>query len=124
MKLIRDNYVITSGKADIFLENYNKSLKYFVLNDDVKVTETMQTPTGVVIRKSFSERLEGFGREQKMILSGAPRVEQGNDALKGYRITIRENVDLIEVDDSMSDMHVKKRDKDKKKKKEEAETEE
>lgn len=111
VRMTRDNYLITSGKADIFLENYNKSLKYFVLNDDVKVTETMTTPKGVTYRKAFSERLEGFGREEKMILSGAPRVEQGKDVIKGYRITIRENVDLIEIDDSMSDMEIKKKEK-------------
>jgi lipopolysaccharide export system protein LptA len=60
------------------------------------------------VRRAYSERLEGFGQEQKMILSGAPRVEQGEDVIKGYRITIRQNIDLIEVDDSMSDMQIKK----------------
>lgn len=105
----RDSYDITAGKADMYLENYNKSLKYFVLNDDVKVTEILQTPEGVQTRRAFAERLEGFGREQKMVLSGAPRVEMNKDVIKGYRITIRENVDLIEVDDAMSDVQVKKK---------------
>jgi LPS export ABC transporter protein LptC len=113
VQMRRDGYHITAGKADMYLENYNKSLKYFVLNDDVKLTEKLQTPEGVQERKAFSERLEGFGREQKMILSGAPRVEMGRDVIKGYRITIRENVDLIEVDDAMSDVQVK-REKEKK----------
>ncbi len=106
----RDNYRITAGKADIYLENFNKSLKYFVLNDDVKMTETLNNPqTGLTERKAFAERLEGFGREEKMVLSGAPRVEQGTDVIKGYRITVRENTDLIEVDDAMSDVQVKKK---------------
>jgi lipopolysaccharide export system protein LptA len=109
VRMKRDSYDITSGKADIHLENYNKSLKYFVLNDDVKVTEKLQTNEGVQERKAFAERLEGFGREQKMVLSGAPRVEMGKDVIKGYRITIRENVDLIEVDDAMSDVQVKRK---------------
>lgn len=107
--LHRDTYDITAGKADIYLENYNKSLKYFILNDDVKVTEKLETPQGVQVRKSFSERLEGFGREQKMVLSGAPRVEMDKDVVKGYRITIRENTELIEVDDAMSDVQVKRK---------------
>ncbi|MGE3609867.1 MAG: LPS export ABC transporter periplasmic protein LptC [Bacteriovoracaceae bacterium] len=109
VQISRRGYLITSGKADIFMENFNKSLKYFVLNDDVKVSETLETPTGPVIRRSFSERLEGFGREEKMVLSGAPRVEQGKEVVKGYRITIREKTDLIEVDDAMSDVQVKKK---------------
>lgn len=109
----RDNQRITAGKADIYLENYNKSLKYFVLNDDVKMTETLNNPqSGVTERKAFAERLEGFGREEKMILSGAPRVEMGTDVIKGYRITVRENTDLIEVDDAMSDMQMKKKKKE------------
>ena len=109
VKLNRESYLITAGKADIYLENFNKSLKYFVFNDDVKVTETIQTPTGKTYRKAFSERLEGFGKEEKMVLSGAPRVETGEDVVKGYRITIREKMDLIEVDDAMSDVHVKRK---------------
>lgn len=104
----REGYLITAGKADVFLENFNKSLKYFVLNDDVKVTERLETPEGVTERKAFAERLEGFGREEKMVLSGAPRVEMGKDVVKGYRITIRENTDLVEVDDAMSDVQVKR----------------
>jgi lipopolysaccharide export system protein LptA len=111
VNLRRGNYHITSGKADIHLDNFNKSLKYFVLHDDVKVTETVSTPQGVTQRKSFSDRLEGFGRENKMVLSGAPKVEQGTDVIKGYRITIRENADLIEVDDAMSDVQLKRKDK-------------
>lgn len=109
VRMKRDTYDITAGKADVYLENFNKSLKYFVLNDDVKVSEKLTTPEGVQERKAFAERLEGFGREQKMVLSGAPRVEMGKDVIKGYRITIRENVDLIEIDDAMSDVQVKKK---------------
>lgn len=108
VKMKRGTYNVTSGKADLYLENYNKSLKYFVLNDDVKVTSKIQTPEGIQERKAFSERLEGFGAEQKMVLSGAPRVEMGKDVIKGYRITIRENVEMIEVDDAMSDVQLKK----------------
>lgn len=109
VRLNRGNYLITGGKAKLFFQNYNKNLKYFVLNDDVKVTETLRTPEGIVQRRSFSESLEGFGAEKKMILSGAPRVEQGKDVIKGYRITIRENAELIEVDDAMSDVQVKRK---------------
>ncbi|MBA2404553.1 MAG: hypothetical protein H0V66_07270 [Bdellovibrionales bacterium] len=115
VRLKRQSYLITAGKADIHLENYNKSLKYFVFNDDVKVTETLQTPEGISYRKAFAERLEGFGREEKMILSGAPKVEHGEDVVKGYRITIREKMDLIEVDDAMSDVQVKRKEDEKKK---------
>lgn len=106
----RETYTLTAGKADIHLENFNKGLKYFVLNDDVKMREKFTTPEGVVTeRRAFAERMEGFGREQKLVLSGAPRVEQGEDVTKGYRITVRENTEVIEVDDAMSDVQVKQK---------------
>jgi lipopolysaccharide export system protein LptA len=108
VRLIRQSYDITAGKAEMFLDNYNKNLKYFVLNDDVKMTEKVEGPEGVQVRKAFAEKLEGYGREEKMILSGAPRVEIGKDVIKGYRITIRENVDFVEIDDAMSDVQVKR----------------
>ena len=116
VSLKRQSYLITAGNGDIYLENYNKSLKYFVFNDDVKMTETMATPEGTTYRKAFAERLEGFGVEQKMVLSGAPKVEHGADVVKGYRITIREKMDLIEVDDAISDVQVKRKDDEKKNK--------
>lgn len=109
VRINRGNYLITGGNAELYFQNYNKSLKYFVINDDVKVTETLRSPQGVMQRRSFSESLEGFGGEKKMVLSGAPRVEQGKDVIKGYRITIRENAELIEVDDAMSDVQVKRK---------------
>jgi lipopolysaccharide export system protein LptA len=74
----------------------------------VKVTEKIESPDGDQIRRAYAERLEGFGREQKMVLTGAPRVEMGKDLIKGYRITIRENVDLVEIDDAMSDVQLKR----------------
>lgn len=108
--LRRGGHLLTAGKADIYLENFNNSLKYFVMNDDVKMREKFRNAEGVMLeRRAFSERLEGFGREGRMVLSGAPRVEQGDDVIKGYRITIRENAELIEVDDAMSDVQLKQK---------------
>ena len=44
----------------------------------------------------------------KILLSGAPRVEQGDDIIKGYQITLRENVEMVEVDDSQSSFSLKR----------------
>ncbi len=105
---------VTSQKGDIYLENAHKKLKYLVLNDDVKVTENLVDASGQpMVRKAWAERLEGFG-EDRMVLSGAPRVEQGKDMVKGYRITLRERMEFIEVEDAMSDLSVKKDAKEKK----------
>lgn len=106
--LHRGGMKVTARNGDIFLEQMNKKLKYFILNDDVKVTESLLDANGRPIeRKAYAERLEGFGQD-KLVLSGAPRVVQGRDTIKGYRITMREKMEFIEVEDAMSDVQVEK----------------
>ncbi len=113
----RGEMKISARNGDIFLEQENKKLKYFVMNDDVKMTEKMLDQAGrPLTREAFAERLEGFGQD-KIVLSGAPRVVQGNDVIKGYQITLREKMEFIEVEDALSDVQVKK-DENKKKSKE------
>lgn len=109
VKLERNNYHLESQKAEIFLENFNKKLKYYVLYDDIKLEEKLLMPDGSVqMRRAFSEKLEGYMSDAKIVLSGAPRVEQGDDLIKGYQITLRENVELVEVDDSQSSFDLNK----------------
>ena len=109
VSLDRNNYHLEAQKAEIFLENFNKKLKYYVLYDDIKLEEKLNMPDGTVqIRRAFSEKLEGYMSEAKVVLSGAPRVEQGDDLIKGYQITLRENVELVEVDDSQSSFDLNK----------------
>ncbi len=111
VKILRNNYYLQAGKAEIFLENYNKKLKYYVLYDDVKLEETLKLESGKTqIRRAYAEKLEGHQRTEKVILTGAPRVEQGNDIIKGYQITLRENVELVEVDDAQSSFKIKRDD--------------
>ncbi len=109
VKIDRNNYHLESGSAEIFLENFNKKLKYYVLYDDVKLEEKLVIPgKKPQLRKAYSEKLEGHQRSAKVILTGAPRVEQGEDIIQGYQITLRENVELVEVDDAQSSFNLKK----------------
>lgn len=109
VKINRNNYNLTAGSAEIFLENFNKKLKYYALYDDVKLEEKLKLRSGKTqMRRAFAEKLEGHQRTGKIILTGAPRVEQGRDIIKGYQITLRENVELVEVDDSQSSFSLKK----------------
>lgn len=110
VNLRRNKYYLHANKADLFLENFNKALKYYVLYDDIKLEEEIQLEDGTSVkRKAYSEKLEGYMRESKIVLSGAPRVEQGNDLIKGYQITLRENVELVEVDDSQTSFKIKRK---------------
>ena len=110
VKLHRGNYNLSAGKAEIFLGNYNKKLKYYVLYDDIKLVEKLDLRNGrKQQRRAYSEKLEGYMSEAKVVLSGAPRVQQGNDLIKGYQITLRENVEIVEVDDSQSSFELKRK---------------
>jgi lipopolysaccharide export system protein LptA len=53
-----------------------------------------------MVRKAFAEKLEGLISEKKIILTGLPKVFQQKDVIKGNRITIRENIETVEVDDA------------------------
>jgi lipopolysaccharide export system protein LptA len=110
--LKKQQLTANSLRGDIFLDNYNKKLKYFVLYDDVKVTEkvTLEGPSGSqsFIRKAFSEQLEGVMSERLVILTGYPRVYQRDDVIKGNKIILRESVEIVEVDDAKSNILLKK----------------
>ncbi len=111
ISLKKQRLTAKAGRAEIFLENYNKKLKYYALYDDIRVEEKLTLRDGnFLVRKAYSESLEGFQSLGKIVLSGAPRVIQGDDIIKGYQITLRENTELVEVDDANSVFSIKKED--------------
>ena len=93
-----------SLRGEIFLENYNKKLKYFVLYDDVKVVEKVELEkdgrVSSFIRRAFGEKLEGIMSDSKIIITGYPKVFQQKDVITGNRIVLRENNEVVEVDDA------------------------
>ncbi len=97
-----------SHRGEIFLQNYNKKLKYFVLYDDVKVVEqVMMGGDTPMTRRSYSEKLEGLMAESKAVLTGYPKVYQQNDVIKGSKIILRENTEVIEVIDANTNILMK-----------------
>ena len=110
VKIHRNNYHLAAGRGEILLENFNKKLKYYTLYDDVKLIELVKLSTGEKqTRRAYAEKLEAFQAKGEVILTGAPRVEQGNDVIKGYQIVLRENVELVEIDDSQTSFSLKKK---------------
>jgi lipopolysaccharide export system protein LptA len=96
----KGNLEASSNLGSLFLENYNKKLKYYSLSDDVRLQESLLLEGRPMKRKAFSEKLEGIISEKKVILTGLPKVFQGKDVIKGNRIIIRENIETVEVDDA------------------------
>lgn len=98
--LKKDNLDAYANQGTVFLENYNKKLKYYALSDDVRLQERLILDGKPVTRKAFSEKLEGIISEKRIILTGLPKVFQEKDVIKGNRIIIRENIETVEVDDA------------------------
>ena len=97
-------------RGEIYLDNQSKKLKYYTLFDDVKVIEKLKINENQLIeRKAFGEKLEGIISEDKLILTGSPKVLQEDDVVKGNKITLRENNEVIEVEDASSNFTVKKK---------------
>jgi lipopolysaccharide export system protein LptA len=109
VRIKKQAFTANSLKGEIFLENYNKRLKYFVLYDDVKVVETISPGDGSAsfTRRAFSEKLEGIVSEGKIILTGSPKVYQHKDVIKGNKIVLRENNEVVEVDDANTKFNLK-----------------
>ena len=73
----QQNFLIKSQKATVNLDHYgNKRPKYFTFENQVFLNQTLPNQ---VERNGFREKLEGFLPENYMIMTGAPRVEQGKD---------------------------------------------
>lgn len=105
----------TSQRGEIYLENYNKKLKYFVLYDDVNVKEKVVTqgPDGdkEFIRRALSEKLEGITSDEMLVLTGYPKVYQLDDVIRGNRIILRRDSELVEVEDANTLFFLKEQNK-------------
>ena len=104
----KDNLEASANRGEVFLENYNKRLKYYALYDDVRLQERLLHTGKPLLRKAFAEKLEGLISDKKIILTGLPKVFQEKDTIKGNRIIIRENVETVEVDDANTNITLKK----------------
>ncbi len=108
VSLKKENLDAFAHRGEVFLENYNKRLKYYALYDDVRLQEKLLQNGKTLIRKAFSEKLEGLMSDKKIILTGLPKVFQDKDVIKGNRIIIKENVETVEVDDANSNITLEK----------------
>ena len=102
--LKRRNLEIQARRGEIYLANRNKKLKYYVLSDDVRLKETGAGPG----REGYGEKLEGYVKERKLVLSGSPRVVQKRNVIRGRLITLYEDTDVVQVDDSATTLIMEK----------------
>ena len=110
---IKQNRLEGEGlRGEIFLENYNKKLKYYGLYDDVRLKQNPLPGTlNGKIRYAQGERLDGFFQEKKIVLTGNPRLLQGGNAIRGTEITFFEDTDVVEAINSNSNIDLHPRSK-------------
>ncbi len=106
VRMKKANLDASSRRGEIFLENYNKKVKYYALYDDVKLVEKLVQKEKTIERRAFSEKLEGLPSEDKVILTGYPKVYQLNDVIKGNKIVLRQSTEVVEVDDANTKFQV------------------
>ena len=92
----------------IWLNNQSDGVKYFTMNDDVRITDEYINSMGKRVRRfSYSERVEGFNGDRKLVLSGFPQVKQEDDIINGNKMIIREYQEVIEVINTNSQFNMK-----------------
>lgn len=98
-----------SRSAQLFLENYNKQLKYYVMNDDIDIKETLIDGEGKTVQRSASaQQIQGFAKSRKVILTGAPWVKQDGNIIRGFKMTLYQDSDIVEIDESRSNLKIEK----------------
>jgi lipopolysaccharide export system protein LptA len=108
VSLQKQDMTATGLRGEVRFNPKTKTLMYYVLYDDVKLTQKVNPARGTVYtRKAFAEKFEGHPLENKFILTGAPRVLEGRDVVRGSRIIVRQNNETIEVEDSVSNIGFK-----------------
>lgn len=109
VKIKKFDMDLSARNSKIFLENYNKKLQYFELIDDVVINQKIRNKktNKLMTRKAFAENVLSFNKEQKVVLTGAPRVISGADVIRGSKIILYNNIGLVEVVDSTSRFDLK-----------------
>lgn len=117
VQLKQENMKANSRKGEIFLENLTRKVRTYSLYGDVRLVEKIDSQRrdskGVPLfieRRSFSERLDGYMNENKVVLTGMPKVVQEHDVIKGNKISLFFNNEVMEVEDSHSNFVVKEAD--------------
>ncbi len=108
VQVVKGSTTANSRSGELFLENYNKKLKYFALSDDVVVNQKVN-PIGKkpFERRAFSEKLEGYAKEEIVVLLGYPKVYQNEDVIKGNIVILRDDNETIEVDNANTNFRLK-----------------
>ena len=98
----RDRFVAEGNRGEIFWSRHNKSVEHYLLHDNVKLKEKVASQSGDSFfeREAWAEKLEGVLNDNRVVLTGRPRVVQMEDVIKGNRIVLKKDSAVVEVYDA------------------------
>ena len=108
--LERDSMIIKAKKVDVVFAPFSEKEQGFVDAADKKRELSTITATGNVEfvqgrRTILSQKVLYNKKDEKMIFTGSPNVREGEDELKGERITIYIREDRVVVDGGEAIIH-------------------
>ena len=108
--LERDSMIIKAKKVDVVFAPLSEKEQGFVDTADKKRELSTITATGDVEfvqgrRTILSQKVLYNRRDEKMIFTGSPNIREGEDELKGERITVYIREDRVVVDGGEAIIH-------------------
>ena len=95
----RDRFVAGGNRGEIFWNRKKNNIEHYVLQDNVLLKEKVADKGrgGFIERLAFAEKMEGSFGDNRLTLTGRPRVAQGEDVIKGDKIILKKDSKMLEV---------------------------
>ena len=105
----RERFLAQGNRGQIFLNKEGKHVEHYTLYDNVRLKEQVKRKNERAFfeRSAMAEKLEGAFGDNRVVLTGRPRVIQEKDVIKGNQIILRKDIELVEVDDASANFELR-----------------
>ena len=106
----RDRFEAQGNRGEIFWNLKSKHIEHYILYDNVRLNEKVKRKNedGFYNRSAFAEKMEGAFDDNRIVLTGRPRVIQWEDVIKGNQIILKKDSDIVEVKDASANFRLRK----------------
>ena len=105
----REQFAAQGNRGEIFLNKKGRRVEHYTLHDNVRLREKVKRESGQSYfeRTAMAEKLEGTFGDNRIVLTGRPRVIQEKDVIKGNQIILRKDIETVEVDDASANFELR-----------------